>query len=333
MLNRRKLLQLAALSTAAAVIPQRNFGAGSLPGTEDASADHANSAARSAGFTFCLNTATIMGHKLGFVNELKTAAKAGFRSVEIWMNSLQQYLDSGGSIRDAAAIIGDLGLTIENCIGFSEWIVDDETRRNKAIEQLRREMDLLAGINCRRIAAPPMGATDGPVLDLKTVAERYRNILELGAQKGVIPQLELWGFSNNLKHVSEVAYVAIESGHPAAKVLLDVFHIFKGGSSIDTLHIVNPSGMEIFHMNDYPANLPPSQITDADRIYPTDGVAPLERILLLLSKPSKPLVLSFEVFNEKYYKQDPLLVTKTALQKMTALAERVKTKMHAQPQN
>lgn len=326
MLNRRKLIQLAALSTASAFIPKRNFGAGLLSDVVDITPDYANAVAKSAGFKFCLNMATIRGHKLGFVKELQTAAKAGFHSVEIWMDTYQQYLDNGGSTRDAAKLINDLGLTIENCIGFSEWIVDDETRRNNAIEQLKKEMDLLAAINCRRTAAPPMGATEGPNLDLKAVAERYRAILELGAQKGVIPQLELWGFSTNLNHVSEVAFVAIESGHADAKVLLDVFHLYRGGSSVDTLHFVSPSGMEIFHMNDYPANKPPAEITDADRIYPGDGVAPLERILSIIKNPSKPIALSFEVFNSNYYKQDALVVAQTALKKMSAVTEKLNKK-------
>jgi 2-keto-myo-inositol isomerase len=315
---RRKALQLAAASAASALIPTTSFADES-----SATSDH-ESRRKPASFTLSLNMATIRGHKLGFVKELQTASKAGFRSVEIWMDSLQQYLDSGGTTQQARSIISDLGLTVENCIGFAEWIVDDEARRNKALEQLKREMDLLSAINCKRVAAPPMGATQGDKLNLKAVAERYRAILELGVQAGVVPQLELWGFSTNLRQVSEVAYVAIESGHPSSKVLLDVYHLYKGESSLETLHLVNTSGMEVFHVNDYPANIPPSQITDADRVYPTDGIAPLERILPLLQKTSKPLVLSFEVFNPNYYKQDPLLVAQTSLKKMKDAIDKVK---------
>lgn len=102
-------------------------------------------------------------------------------------------------------------------------------------------------------------------------------------------------------------------------MLLDVYHIFKGGSSVDTLNFVNTSAIEVFHINDYPANIPAADITDADRIYPGDGIAPLKRILPLIKKEPKPLVLSFEVFNRDYYKQDPLLVAETALRKMKAV--------------
>jgi sugar phosphate isomerase/epimerase len=254
------------------------------------------------------------------VKELETASKAGFRSVEIWIDSLQSYLDKGGTLSDLKKRLTDLGVQVDNCIGFAQWIVDDDSSRKKGMEQMKREMDLLAQIGCKRIAAPPVGATDTPGLNLKKAAERYRAILELGDGTGVVPHLEMWGFSKNLSRVSEVVYVAMESGHPSAKVLLDVFHLYKGGSPLETLSLVNPSGVSILHLNDYPAHLSPAQITDADRIYPGDGIAPVKQILQVLSKQDEPLILSTEVFNKTYYSQDALTVAKTALSKMKMVA-------------
>ena len=41
-------------------------------------------------FIYSLNMSTIRGQDLGFVKELEVASKAGFRSVEIWMDSFQK---------------------------------------------------------------------------------------------------------------------------------------------------------------------------------------------------------------------------------------------------
>lgn len=258
-----------------------------------------------------------MGHKLGFAKELEIASKAGFRSVEIWMNSLQAFLDKGGSLAEAKQRLNDLGLKAENAIGFATWIVDDDTQRNKALEQLKKEMDQLAAVGCTRTAAPPMGANNAnaPVLDLKRVAERFRAIVELGQQTGVHPQLELWGQSKNLSRVSEVMYVAAEAGHPATRVLLDVYHLYKGGSSPDSLQLVGKPAIEIFHVNDYP-NMARETIVDADRVYIGDGIAPVKSILNTIRNPDRPVIISFEVFNKNYYAQDPLTVAKTALERM-----------------
>ncbi|WP_199182021.1 sugar phosphate isomerase/epimerase family protein [Siphonobacter sp. BAB-5405] len=270
-------------------------------------------------FRYCLNMSTLRGHKLGFEKELQIAAQAGFRSVEVWVDSVQDYVKQGKTLADARKLITDLGLTVENAIGFAPWIVDDAGVRSKALEQMKREMDMLAGIGCKRTAAPPMGATTSPKLDLTKVAERYRIILELGTQTGVMPHLELWGFSSNLSKLSEVMYVALESGHPSARLLLDVYHLYKGGSSLASLPLVGKPAMEIFHVNDYPANLTAEKITDADRIFTGDGVAPIQKILKAIHTPEQPLILSLEVFNKSYYAQDPLTVAKNGLAKMKAV--------------
>ncbi len=307
MLNRRQLLQL--LGTTA--------GASFLPKVIQASPQSVSAVS----FIYCLNMATIRGHKLGFVKELEVASQAGFRSVEIWMDTLQEYLAKGGTLSDAKKRLDDLGIKVENSIGFTEWIVNDETARAKGLEQMKKEMDILTQIGCKRTAAPPKGATELPVLVLKRLAERYRTILDMGDKSGVVPQLELWGFSKNLGRTSEVSYVALESGHPSARVLLDIFHLYKGGSSMDTLSFIGKPVVEILHMNDYTADKPAATIVDADRIYPGDGVAPIRRVLQTLQSTERPLVLSFEVFNKNYYSQDPLTVTKTALAKMKAVTK------------
>ena len=310
-INRRNVLKLVGTTAGMAMLPRMGR---SMPVAEP----HAN-----ASFIYCLNTATIRGHNLGMVKELETAAKAGFRSVEIWIDTLQTYLEAGGTTRDLKKRLNGLGMQVDNCIGFAEWIVDDDSRRKKGMEQMKREMDILAQIGCRRIAAPPAGATETPGLDLKKAAERYRAILELGKKTGVVPQLEVWGFSKNLSRASEVLYVAMESGHPSAKVLLDVFHLYKGGSPLDTLSMINPSSTGILHVNDYPSHLTPDAITDADRTYPGDGVAPLKKILHLLHRKGQPLILSVEVFNKSYYSQDALTVAKTALSKLKSVTSGV----------
>ncbi|MFL0162088.1 sugar phosphate isomerase/epimerase family protein [Aquirufa salirivi] len=274
-------------------------------------------------FRLSLNLSTIMGQNLGFIKELEVASQAGFRSVEIWMPTLEKYLASGGTISDAKKRISDLGLSIENCIGFAQWIVDDNTTRTKGIEQLKREMGLLAELGCKRTAAPPMGATTMPGLNLKAAAERYRTILELGEQMNVIPQLEMWGHSKNLHRVADVLFVAAESGHAKARLLLDVFHIYKGGSSHESLHLVGENSIEIFHINDYVTSLKPEQIKDADRIYAGDGEAPIDKIVHALKPSAQPVVLSLELFNKQLYAQDPLVVAKTGLEKMKAVVKRV----------
>jgi 2-keto-myo-inositol isomerase len=221
-----------------------------------------------APFVFCLNTSTLRGQKLGIVKEIEVAAQAGFQAIEPWVGSIEDYVKGGGSLKDLKRKIADLGLTVESAIGFPEWIVDDEARRAKGLEQAKREMDLVAQIGGKRLAAPPAGATNEPGLDLAKAAERYRALLEAGDAIGVTPELELWGFSKNLHRLSECAFVAIESGHPKACILTDVFHLYKGGSDFRSIRLLSAQAIQLVHLNDFPAEPPREKIDDSYRVFP-----------------------------------------------------------------
>ncbi|MEZ4825010.1 MAG: sugar phosphate isomerase/epimerase family protein [Bacteroidia bacterium] len=267
-------------------------------------------------FSFCLNTSTIMGQKVGLVKEIEIAAKAGYDAIEIWIRSLEQYLSEGGNLKDLKKRIDDLGIKVADAIGFAPWIVDDNDTRIKALEQAKKEMDMLAQIGCPRLAAPPAGATNIGGLDLYKAAERFRALVELGQQMSVNPQLEVWGFSKNLSRLSEVLFVAAECGHPQTRILPDIYHLYKGGSDFDGLKLMSGPLIEIFHVNDYPAEPARTDIADKDRVYPGDGVAPVSDILRDLNQPGTPKILSLELFNRTLWEQDALEVAKTGLAKM-----------------
>ena len=272
-------------------------------------------------FSFCLNTSTIRKQNIGLMAEIETAAKVGFDGIEIWMNTLEKFVKDGGKLADIKKKSGDLGIVIEDSIGFAKWIVDDETERSKAMEQLKREMDMLAQIGCKRIAAPPFGATNEAGLDLKKAAERFYKVVELGNQMGVLPQLELWGFSKNLHLFGETLFVAAESGHPDAIILPDVYHLFKGGSPFEALNMIAGNKIQMFHMNDFPANSDKASITDAMRVLPGDGVAPFKEILNILNRKNTPIVLSLEIFNEEVWKMDATIACKLGLEKMKKVVD------------
>jgi 2-keto-myo-inositol isomerase len=291
---------------------------------------HAVAPARPAGkpgvepFKYCLNASTIRGQKVGLAREIDIAAEAGYTGIEPWIQAIQEYVKTGGKLQDIRKQVADRGLTIEGAISFARWIVDDDAARAEAVEQVKREMDLLAQIGGKRIAAPPAGANAGnaPSLDLMKAAERYRAILDLGDQMGVTPILELWGPSKNLHRLGECVFVVIESGHPKAGLLGDVYHIYKGGSDLNGLKMISAAAMPVLHMNDYPADPPRDRIADRDRIMPGDGIAPLTQILRDLRDKGGQTVLSLELFSQAYWEKDALEVARIGLAKMKTAVEK-----------
>lgn len=269
-------------------------------------------------FRYCFNTSTIRGQKQPLAEQIELIGKAGYDGIEPWLNQINDHVKNGGSLSDLRKQIEDNGLKVESAIGFANWIVDDDEKRKQGLENAKRDMDLVAQIGGTRIAAPPAGATRGGKLDLFKAAERYHALLEVGRETGVTPQIEVWGFSANLSRLGETALVAIESGHPDACILPDVYHIYKGGSDFAGLELIDGGAIPCFHMNDYPADPPRDSISDRDRVYPGDGVAPLTYILQTLAKTGFNGALSLELFNPGYWEQDPAVVIETGLAKMKA---------------
>jgi sugar phosphate isomerase/epimerase len=274
-------------------------------------------------FRYCLNTSTLRGHGLSLPELVDIAAGAGYEAIEPWIDEVERYEADGGDLRALAERIRDLGLTVEGGIGFFEWVVDDTDRRARGLAAARHAMGLLARIGGKRIAAPPTGVHESGAarLDLLAAGERYRDLLLLGDECGVAPIVEFWGFSANLSRLCEAALIAVDSGHPDAAVLADVYHLYKGGSPPSGLRLLSPAALPLFHVNDYP-EIPPADIVDADRVYPGDGIAPLTQILRSLRAIGFTGVLSLELFNVDYYKQDPRTVAKTGLEKLRAVVMR-----------
>ena len=272
---------------------------------------------------FALNMSTIRGQELPIDKQIEVAAKAGYDGIEPWIRDLEDYVKGGGNLDDLRKRIADAGMTVDSAIGFAKWIVDDDAERQAGLEQARADMKLVKAIGGSRIAAPPVGANrpGGPQPAMPDIADRYRKLLEIGAEEGVIPQLELWGPSATLSKLSELAYVAAGAGHPDACVLPDFYHIYKGGNDFAGLGMIEASRIHCFHMNDYPANPPIAEIGDKHRVFPGDGICPLPTIIRQLIDNGFAGTFSLELFNPEYWKRDALEVAVEGLQKSKAVVQ------------
>jgi 2-keto-myo-inositol isomerase len=78
----------------------------------------------------------------------------------------------------------------------------------------------------------------------------------------------------------------------------------------------------VLHINDV-EDVPKPDITDGHRLYPGEGVLPLQDILSAVRATGWDGVLSVELFREEYWRQDPLAVAREAKAKTLAVWERV----------
>ncbi len=289
------------------------------PAHPEAARSEPHSPARPTKFRISLNTSTVRGQKLSLDQVVDLAASVGYDGIEPWADELDRHVKEGGSLADLKKRIADHGLAVANLIAFPEWIVNDPARRAQGYATATQAMNLALAIGCPRIAAPPAGARDLTDISLSDAGERYRKLLEIGDESGVTPVLEFWGPSRTLSRLSEAVYVAIEADHPKASILADVYHMYKGASGHNGIRLLSAHALPVIHLNDYPTNLSRDKITDADRVFPGDGGAPLREIFRDLRSIGFGGFLSLELFNRDYWSRDAVEVARIGLEKTRAV--------------
>ena len=266
-------------------------------------------------FQFCLNTSTIRCQGATILDALDTAVDAGYDGLEPWVDEIDKWVAGGGSLRELKDRADSRGIQIVNLIAFPEWAVPEDDRRAEGLREAERCLKMAQALGCPFLAAPPKGIHDRRV-DLLPVAERYAALVDLAAPYGVTPLLEFWGISQTLGTTGEALLVAAECGRPGVRLLADVYHIYKGSGHHCGLEHFGTGRLGLVHVNDYPEEPGRDLVTDADRVYPGDGVAPWEQIVQSLNAIEYEGMLSLELFNQNYWDQGPQLTAREGIEKL-----------------
>ncbi|MFC3340857.1 sugar phosphate isomerase/epimerase family protein [Paenibacillus abyssi] len=249
-------------------------------------------------FQTALNASTLFPFKLNVLEQVREAAEAGYDGIELWVRDIEDYLANGGTIAALSECLEKSGITLVGAIAFFKWADKSAEAREQGFVQAEREMKLLAELGCRAIAAPPYG--DVEQVTLAEMAAYFAELASLARGIGIEPYLEFWGRAKQLFRIDDAVFVAQKSGVNEAKLLLDPFHMYTGGSDFETLKQLKGSQIGIFHVNDYPSNPGRETITDADRVFPGEGIAPSRELARILHEIGYQGYLSLELFIDNY---------------------------------
>lgn len=263
---------------------------------------------------WALNTSTLFPFELDVIEQVRVAAEAGYDGIELWVKDIESYLKNGGSIKELRHFIEDKDIEVVNGIAFFKWSDIDEATRKDGLRQAEREMLMLRDLGCKAVATPPTGDVEN--LSLETMALHFAELIAIARPLGVEPYLEFWGRSQQLSKISDAIYLAIESNILDVKILLDLFHMYTGGSETESLSYLSSKHIGIIHVNDYPASPSKEYIQDSDRVYPGEGIAPSKEFRDFLNRIGYCGYLSLELFIENYGSKTPLVVASEGLEKM-----------------
>jgi sugar phosphate isomerase/epimerase len=266
-------------------------------------------------FLYCLNTSTIRPTPL--LKKVEIAGKAGYQAIEPWNDEITTYLEQGGSLAELRRALADAGLKVVSVIALHGWITAEGAEYDRVLDDCRRRMAQAAELGSPYIvASPPQQVVDGD-----HASRRFAELLEIGSSMGVLPSMEFLGFVDGVKSVASAWAIASGTGEPRATVVADVFHMMRGGGSVDDLLLLSGNHLACFHINDLPAEPDPHTQKDEDRVMVGDGIANLPRVIANLRAIGYDGPLSLELFNRRLWSQDPLHVVQQGLERIRALVE------------
>ena len=219
-----------------------------------------------------------------------------------------------------AAQITKLGLKVPSVIGLWNAIPDTMDLFIKSLPETRRRMRMAHDIGAEHIQTIPNELS--PNYNQKWVADRYKEIIEIGIKEFNIKPALVFVKYFTIKTLGQAAGIAMDANHPKAMVIPDVYHMYISDGGFEGLKMLKGSAISIFQFNDAPASPAFNELRDEHRVYPGDGILPLDSIFKDLKTTGYKGFISLEMYNPNYYKEDLLTVAKTGLKKTLAVLKK-----------
>ncbi len=267
-------------------------------------------------FQLCFNTSTI--RPTAIQKKIRIAAEAGYEAVELWNDDLTGFEQAGGDLSEIRTMLEDANLSVPDVVHLSGWMdADEASYRSQVLPEARRLMEQGVAVGAPRIIAGPAHGQ----ADLALAADRFLELMALGKEVGCLPSLEFLGFVSHVRDVDTLMEIVNRADHPDTTVVLDAFHIYRGGGRDEDILKVPGDRIAIFHIDDAPpaVSRPLDSFTDGDRVYPGDGILDLKGMLRMLADQGFAGPVSLELFNAELYEADPLEVAKTGAERVREL--------------
>lgn len=270
-----------------------------------------------------LTTAGI-GNPGSFEELIRLAARHGFGGVDA--GDLPGFIERNGEEGARALLkgnqirVGAFGLPVD-------WRSDEETFR-RGLAKVGVYAAAAVALGCTRCTTWMLPSQAEPTAPwTATVIRRLRACAEILGYFGVRLGLEpvaphhlraagahpfVWDFPGALRLCEGI-------DKPNVGLLVDSFHWYCSGGSIEDLKAIPPEACVHVHINDAPAGVPLEQQHDRGRLFPGEGVIDLKTFLSVLRSKGYDGCVSIEVLTQQPFSGTPDELAARAAAKMLPL--------------
>jgi len=245
-----------------------------------------------------------------FEVRVAAAANAGYRSIGMIESDYSAMIAAGATDEELRETLDRHGLVVAEIEFFFDWAHNDEiaTRSSTIRENL---IHMAGAFRPHRMSVGEIrGPAELPSLDV--VAHRFGLVCDRVAPYGVDVVLEFLPWSG-IPDVATSAEIVERSGRANGGIYLDVWHYFRGSSSLQQLIAVDPRLIRAVALSDAaPPVGDPVEDTTRRRLLPGEGEFDLVGLLTALREFGVEAPMAVEILSEQQAAAHPVEAAQTS---------------------
>jgi 2-keto-myo-inositol isomerase len=239
--------------------------------------------------------------------DVLATAQAGFQALELWAAKVDRFL-ADHSVAELKALLQDhhVAPMTFNSIEFIAFRGDEFGAIQARCRQL---CEIAQAIGCPSVAVIPSPAPTWQT-PWQTIVEEHvaalRALSDIASDYGIKLAFEFIGFGGFSVRTPRGAWEIIQkTGRDNVGMVIDVAHFYIGGGLLSEIDPLDPQSIYAFHLDDV-EDTAKEAYTDATRLLPGLGVAPLAEICARLQGIGYDGPCSIELFRPEYWAWDPI---------------------------
>ncbi len=229
--------------------------------------------------------------------KLAAAARAGFRTIEIFENDLTFF---SGKPREVRAMADDLGLEIVGLQPMRDFEGMPEPMRARNFDRAQRKFDLMDELGtkmlciCSNVAEESLG-------DVARSADDLAELADLAAQRGFRIGFEALAWGRHVHDWMQAWELVKRADRSNLGIVLDSFHIFARKNPIAPIEQIPGDRIALVQVADAPGILMDSMsLSRHHRCFPGQGDWPITDFLDLCINTGYRGAISLEIFNDQF---------------------------------
>lgn len=272
---------------------------------------------------FGLNSWTT-GDAVDAMTDIRVAAAAGYRFVELRDAKIERCLAGGGSLEALREAADRAGLGVLSVNTLERATLHDEDGLAPLIARCRTLGAWARALGCPFVIVGPSYLDDpGADADPARIRERTAQALgHLAAAAGpeVRIAFEFHGYARcSVNTLGEAVAILDDLGDDRVGLVVDAFHFHVGGSRLADLRALDPSRLFIVHLADVDHD-DRSTLGRSNRVLPGDGVLPLLGLVSAIQETGYDGPYSLELFRPEYWAMAPEVVARLGIERMRRFA-------------